>query len=98
MPVMPCHSSPLKLSVIAFLLNPGGTLVQDVYRAVAAAEAGEPMRHRITRYAGGLTGRVGQREPRREPGRERGRVGAAGPVRGVQRVADHRERHVSGAV
>jgi len=46
--------------------------VQDVNRAVAAAEAGEPMRHRITRDAGGLPGRFGQREPEREPGRERG--------------------------
>ena len=72
--------------------------MQDVNRAVAAAEAGEPMRHRIARYAGGLPCRFGQREPEREPGRERGRVGAAGPVRGGHRVADDRDGQVSGAV
>src|SRR6185437_11500388 len=99
MPATPCHSSALKLSLIAWTpyrcrVRHGAVVVQDVDGTFTAAEPGQAVLDRLASYHGGLAGRLGQRQPGTQPGRERCRVGAAGAVGGRDAMPGDRDGHV----
>ena len=69
--------------------------MQRVHRAVAAAQADQPVLDRVARDLGRLAGRVGQRQAGGQAGREGGRVRAARAVGGLDVVPRDRDRQVA---